>query len=507
MCIVPLPAASTTTPTAKAQAAPPCAAKHLDQQQRLRIARDVLAGEDISQLAQQYGVSCKFIRVPRNIALDALDRAFNPLLAPDQKVLFHLPVTRQWLEQLSLALVLVCHSSLRGVHEILRDLFDCHRSIGAIHADLAKAIARATSLNAKEDLSGVLKAALDEIFQGQRPVLSVVDVPSTYCCLLSLQEHRDGDTWAICLFDLQEQGFDPTEAVADAGKGARAGLVRAGLGHVMCKADIFHAIRDLGQLVRFLENRAYAALGTYDKRRRQVACKDADAQLLAKADAARREAQGAVALADDVAVLAGWLHHDVLAVAGPSFEQRQELFDFVLLELLARQPLCEHRLKPVCSLLSGQKADLLAFVEQVDVDIASLAAFMGLPEELVREMVAVQELPQASVQRWQRDPVLHEQLGARYHQLSEMVQVLRAEVVRASSVVENVNSRVRNYFFLRKEVGQGYLELLRFFLNHRRFLRSEHPERQGKSPAELLNGQEHEHWLEMLGYALFRRAA
>jgi len=68
----------------------------------------------------------------------------------------------------------------------------------------------------------------------------------------------------------------------------------------------------------------------------------------------------------------------VLAVAGPSFEQRQELFDFVLLELLARQPLCEHRLKPVCSLLSGQKADLLAFVEQVDVDIASLAATRAL---------------------------------------------------------------------------------------------------------------------------------
>ena len=87
------------------------------------------------------------------------------------------------------------------------------------------------------------------------------------------------------------------------------------------------------------------------------------------------------------------------------------------------------------------------------------------------------------------------------------VEQLRAGVVRASSVVENVNSRLRNYFFLRKEVGQGYLELLRFFLNHRRFLRSAHEERVGQSPAELLNGQEHDHWLEMLGYQLFRRAA
>jgi hypothetical protein len=29
----------------------------------------------------------------------------------------------------------------------------------------------------------------------------------------------------------------------------------------------------------------------------------------------------------------------------------------------------------------------------------------------------------------------------------------------------------------------------------------------GKSPAQLLSGQEQQHWLEMLGYLPFRRAA
>jgi hypothetical protein len=74
------------------------------------------------------------------------------------------------------------------------------------------------------------------------------------------------------------------------------------------------------------------------------------------------------------------------------------------------------------------------------------------------------------------------------------------QVVRASSIIENINSRLRCYFFLRREIGAGYLELLQFFLNHRRFLRSECPERVDKSPAELLTGQPHPHWLEMLGY-------
>jgi hypothetical protein len=91
--------------------------------------------------------------------------------------------------------------------------------------------------------------------------------------------------------------------------------------------------------------------------------------------------------------------------------------------------------------------------------------------------------------------------------LSAAVEELAAQVVRASSLVENLKSRLRTYFFLRRQLGPDDLELLRFFLNHRRWQRSEHPERVGKSPAELLNGQGHEHWLEMLGYQPCRRSA
>ena len=42
----------------------------------------------------------------------------------------------------------------------------------------------------------------------------------------------------------------------------------------------------------------------------------------------------------------------------------------------------------------------------------------------------------------------------------------------------------------RRHPGPDYLALLQLFLNHRRFLRSERPERVGKSPAELLTGED-----------------
>jgi len=43
---------------------------------------------------------------------------------------------------------------------------------------------------------------------------------------------------------------------------------------------------------------------------------------------------------------------------------------------------------------------------------------------------------------------------------------------------------------------------LTVFLNHRTFMRSECPERVGKSPTQLMTGQPHAHWLELLGRAV-----
>ena len=84
--------------------------------------------------------------------------------------------------------------------------------------------------------------------------------------------------------------------------------------------------------------------------------------------------------------------------------------------------------------------------------------------------------------------------------------MLSDRVVRASSLVENLNSRLRSDSFLRRQLGKDYLTFgLEFFLNHRRYLCSDDPSRVGKSPAELLTGEPHADWLELLGYTRFSR--
>ncbi|MDV3003038.1 MAG: hypothetical protein N5P05_004693 (plasmid) [Chroococcopsis gigantea SAG 12.99] len=94
-----------------------------------------------------------------------------------------------------------------------------------------------------------------------------------------------------------------------------------------------------------------------------------------------------------------------------------------------------------------------------------------------------------------------------FHLILEAVSEAMDTTPSTTSLVENLNSRLRNYFFLRKQLGSGYLDLLRFFLNHRTFRRSRCPERVGKSPTELMTGQEHPHCLELLGFERFQSAS
>ena len=485
-----------------------CTAKSLGPGERLNLGVQALAGhQTITDLADDAGVSRKFVYQQRDRAQAALDDAFAST-KPDDEVLFHLAITKNWLKQAALGLTLICHSSYRGVHEFCRDLLHVNLAPSTVHNIVHDAIDQARPYNHQQNLANVKVAGLDEIFQKRQPVLVGADIRSTYCFLLSAEEQRDGDTWALRLMECQDRGFAPNATIADFGTGIRAGQPRA-MPNVPCRGDIFHALHEITPVVAFLENRAYDTIAAHDKLQRQKTKLQQQArraqlgqvqELARKVSAAAREQAKAIPLADEVALLARWLRTEVFAVSGLPYADRCVLFDFIVGEWKARVPQCPHRLNPVCTLLQNHRDQLLAFALQLDEDVARFAAEFEVPVAVVREMLDVQQLAQRPAQRWPREGALRDQLRSRFDSLDQRVRALSEQVVRASSIIENLNSRLRNYFFLRREIGSGYLELLQFFLNHRRFLRSERTERVDKSPAELLTGQAHPHWLEMLGY-------
>ena len=200
------------------------------------------------------------------------------------------------------------------------------------------------------------------------------------------------------------------------------------------------------------------------------------------------------------------MSHDVLELEGPSLAVRQELFDFITTELELR----EDKDFPMIALLKksllNQRDDLLAFAEVLDKKLAEIAQQFEVSLHKVREVCLLQRKQPTSNAYWKRWNQLYGEISGKFHWLMEAVVEALKEIPRASSLVENLNSRLRNYFFLRRSLGEHYLELLQFFLNHRCFMRSECEQRVGKSPKQLMTGEPHPHWLELLGFERFQRA-
>lgn len=101
--------------------------------QRIELAIQAMAASaNISRLADEYHVSRKYVYQQKQKAQVALDEAFATKAAEDD-VLFHFPVTKTWLNQITLCLTLVCHSSYRGVVEFMRDMLGVSISEGSVH--------------------------------------------------------------------------------------------------------------------------------------------------------------------------------------------------------------------------------------------------------------------------------------------------------------------------------------------------------------------------------------
>jgi hypothetical protein len=485
-----------------------CPAQQLNPAQRQQLAIRVLSGHaSARQTARDLQVSRRFVARQTARAQNALQQAFTPPPPPDERVLFHLPVTANWIRSAVLGLSLICHSSVRGVVEFFRDLLDYPVSVGSVHDILHAALPAARAQTAAVDLSAVRIPAFDEIFQAGEPILVGVDADSTYCCLLSPEQHRDADTWGVRLLELADQGLDPEASIADLGSGLRAGHAEA-FPDVPCRADIFHVLRDFAAVVRTLEAHAYRLLrrhGDLDQRLASFRRKKGRPNFSWSGQRAHvvHQEHAAIQRADDVRLLFAWLRDDVLAVSGLSLADRQVLFDFLVAELQQRAEADD--VAALAKSLAKNRASILAFAAALDQEIAALAERFGLAPAVVGAVLDHLAGRPDQAAYWQREAQLHHSCQGRLHEVRAAVQQVRRQTVRASSVVENVNSRLRSYIFLRRHMGADALALLQFFLNHRRLMRSDRAERVGQSPRELLTQQRHGHWLELLGCTRFHR--
>lgn len=489
-------------------------ARTLNSNQRRDIAIQALGGKTpISQVADIHSVSRKFVYQQKEKALEGLSKVFDKKTSDDE-VLFYIPVTKPWLRQFVLALILVAHCSYEGVIEILRDLFDFSISKGGVHNIAYSALEKAKIFNSQQELSRIKVGALDEIYQAGDPVLVGCDTYSTYCYLLSLEESCDANTWGVHLLDLREkQGLNPEHTIADGGPSARKGQKEA-WPDVPCHGDVFHALHPFHKLLEYLNNRASHAIEEVDALKRKIKSprgkwknNDLVLELGKRLMEAEKVSEYAIKLVDDMSTLFRWLQGDILSLVGPSYEERKELLSFIVEEIALREGSYKHRMEPIRRYLENHKENLLEFVPIIEKRLEDIARDLQVACEDIRAVYRLKGLASSSNARWKQYDTLRCRLGAKFYLIESALDSLLRSTVRASSLVENLNSRLRNCFTLRKQLGNSYLDILRFFLNHRRFSTSERTERVGKSPAELLTGVRHKHWLELLGFELFKQAA
>ena len=288
--------------------------------------------------------------------------------------------------------------------------------------------------------------------------------------------------------------MNPDYTIADAGQGLRAGQ-KAAWGDKPCHGDVFHIRHQCEVLANTLAGIAKGARSRHKKLHAKSGKAHQDPDLADRIALAGQTEAGAHALTGDIRTLTAWLAHDVLALAGPSLDIRNEIFDFIVAELGRRESLDPRRIRPVRIALQNQLDDLLAFAGVLDDKLATIARAHQLPEHVVRASCVLHRKPSTSPSYWQGWNRLRTKMGWKFHAVFDAV----AQTPRSSALVENLNSRLRNYFTLRRQLGGSYLDLRQFFLNHRRFLRSRFPDRVDKSPTQLMTGREHPHWLTLLG--------
>ncbi|MCF8157572.1 MAG: hypothetical protein K9K35_16325 [Rhodoferax sp.] len=257
----------------------------------------------------------------------------------------------------------------------LESVFGHSISLGSVFNILDVAADKAQSINDSYALGVIRSSAADELFHRNQPILSVVDIESRFCALLAKADDRDHESWAIHLLYLQERGYEPDTTIIDGGKGLIKGHEIA-LPKTTLRLDHFHFIRDLKDCGRFLRNKV-ASRGTQALKLANRAHKARDEQ---KKEACAQALSAALTefgeleeLCATFGLLAGWLQHDVLQLAGYKPDERAELYDFVVREMSVIAVGHPHRIDAIVTSLHHRRNGLLDVANALNEQFGRLA--------------------------------------------------------------------------------------------------------------------------------------
>ena len=455
----------------------------------------------MTQIAQCYQISRTLLYQLIFMANLHLETLFS-----DEKLLFQ---KDHHVEQLILLLRLEGKCSILSISSIVKALEYHPNSVGYLSQFFQRSGHALPSTLSMPSQKFVFYLS-DEIFAIHTPVLLTIDAQSTAILNIELASDRSAETWKAHFAELAHHHFYSLAMASDRGLGLVAGY-QAACETALWVCDYFHEFRDLFALLHQLERKAYAAIGQEDDAAQKFAHAKSDATLakrLQQYEQAHHACEQAMALYDQLAMLLQLLR-ETLQLCSPEGKLRtvegvrSELT--LLLHMIAELDCAAiiTTLKPIQKHID----DIVVPFAQAEAIATELRAVV--PHHALDFLVLAWHHDHFSYQSQAKNKRYHhrerdEWLACAEGLLEEEFVRLKALVfdkldgiVRASSLVEMVNSLLRPYLNSCKgHITQEALNLIMFYHNHHRYKSGR---RQGKAPLELLTGKPLQaEWWELL---------
>jgi hypothetical protein len=456
-------------------------AEHLDLSTRIEISlKMVMSSAErgwgwVTEMAAAYGVSRQTFYDWRDKVEAALVKALQPQ-APGPKVESReLAVDAAYIRWATTVLAML-KGSTRDTQLGLALLFGVERSVGFISETVNAVGQSAAAYNAQLCPEQPILGEADEVFQGMKPCLTVVDGQSFMVLNLSAEADRCGATWAKTFQRLTERGVEFQDMVSDNAGGIRAGLQAAGVDAVW-RLDVFHVLHDGQRVGQKLENAAYRAI-------RQA--EHAQAYAAQQVEGARRrgrprqatppvpETTQKQALAIELFDLWTWLLAEVRFALEPVHGYR-----------INDSATARETLVVACDLMQQlDHPDITAFAASLlqNLDVL-LAPLRWLEQQVTDAQQTLCPDDEALIMYACRDPeVTVDDLPAPLRWAAQVYQQALALFHRASSHAEALHSWLRPYLVIHRTLPDWLLSLATLFWNHHEFHRGK---RAGHSPVVL----------------------
>ena len=441
-------------------------------------------------------------------------RDYDPTVEVDQNLV----------DRFILTLSLECQSSKENIQVCLMAVLGVSLSTSQIgniidkYAEIGREKAKELDIIVLPKIAAI---ALDEIFRGDTPIFTVVDLDSTYAVLIKPRDDRKAETWEEELKALCNMGLNPETVVSDACGSILVAVPRT-FEDAVVMIDVFHVLKDLGdcirQFIRRVEQPKTDAQDIWKKIKAGVNIQKNTWHILEELE------DDIIPYVDrwveEIETLRGWII-ECVAWSGYTCLECKELIEWCLDELLllADRPMKErkygsykattskpaHKLAKAIDTFRGHKERTMQYLSIFFQNLESKAAEEGVSPALLESAYRLRRYVPNSASYIKAKQNACQEMRCSWKDMSdaeELVSSVISITPRASSLVENLNSRIRPTLSKKRYSSPKFLELKRLYLNLRPYIRSRKDERKGKSPYELVTGDNSVNFFALLGIAV-----